>query len=225
MSNHTVFLVEDQENTRERLQVIVDSHPQLTVMGTVSTCEEARSFLSKTSPDVLLIDLGLPDGSGVDIIREVSESSSNTEIMVITVFGDEKHVVTAIEAGASGYLLKDGDSDYIGDSIIQMINGGSPISSSIARYLLRRFQEPLTKDIPTDNSDTPKLTKRESEVLEFVAKGFSYNEIAETLSMSVHTVTSHIKHIYRKLAVRSRGEAVFEAMQLGLINVTNKTNS
>lgn len=141
--------------------------------------------------------------------------------MVVTVFADEAHVVAALEAGASGYLLKDGSAEYIADSITQMLAGGSPISTSIARYLLRRFRD--TPDAAPDGkrgeNDAPRLTARESDVLELVAKGFSYSEIGAALGMSVHTVTSHIKHIYRKLAVRSRGEAVFEASQLGLIKL------
>lgn len=220
MKKYSVLLVEDQPTTRERLKRVVEEHPNLFIIADVSTCTEAREELSKRLPDVLLIDLGLPDGDGIDIIRQVSNENTKTEIMVITVFADERHVVAAIEAGASGYLLKDGGSDYIGESIMQMLSGGSPISASIARYLLRQFRQSTnTRNTCNDNKTLPRLTAREKEVLELVAKGFSYNEIASALGMSGHTVTTHIKHIYKKLAVRSRGEAVFEAMQLGILSV------
>lgn len=218
MQTYSVLLVEDDQNTRERLASIVAAHPQLNVTAAVGTCLEAQAELKKGFPAVLLSDLGLPDGNGLDLIRFVSSHNPQTESMVITVFGDEKNVLAAIEAGASGYLLKDGDSSYIGQSIMQMLAGGSPISASIARFLLKRFKPASIE--PTSSPDPrPALTAREQAVLELVAKGFSYVEIAKTLDMSVHTATSHIKHIYRKLAVNSRSEAVFEAMQLGIIKL------
>lgn len=216
MDNYRVLLIEDQDTTRQRLKQIVNQHENLEIINDVDCCAAAIPLIDESQPDVMLVDLGLPDGSGLDLIKHARKTSPKTEIMVITVFGDERHVISAIENGASGYLLKDGDPEYIGDAIIQMVNGGSPISASIARYLLRRFNKEPTQDIQDEN--LPKLTKREQEVLELVAKGFTYAEIADTLSMSIHTVTSHIKHIYKKLSVNSRGEAVFEAMQLGLID-------
>ena len=173
--------------------------------------------LRQNNPDVLLTDLGLPDSHGIDLIRTARIKNEQIEIMVISVFGDEKNVVSAIEAGATGYLLKDGDSEYIGDSIIDLISGGSPISPSIARHLLKRFK--TSKQEKATDQTAPSLTKREMEVLKAVAKGLTYIEIADLLSMSPNTVTSHIKHIYRKLEVRSRSEAVFEAVQLGLIDL------
>ena len=222
MQTHSVLLVEDQDHTRERLARVIEGHPQLTLLAAVGTFAEAQEQLAKQPPRVLLTDLGLPDGNGIDLIRTAQANHPETDCMVITVFGDEKHVIGAIEAGASGYLLKDGSADYIGQSIMQMLNGGSPISASIARYLLKRFQAPpaANPSEPTP-ADAPKLTEREQEVLKLIAKGFAYGEIADMLHLSVHTVTSHIKQIYRKLAVRSRGEAVYEAMQLGLLNIND----
>lgn len=174
--------------------------------------------LDKAQPDVLLVDLGLPDGDGTDLIHEVYRRGYSTDAMVITVFCDEKHVVRAIEAGATGYILKDGSNSYIASSIIQLKQGGSSISAPIARYLLNRFhnEEP---EIENKDVDLPHLTEREKEVLAKLSYGFNFTEIAEILDVSPHTVTSHVKHIYRKLAVRSRSEAVFEAVQLGLIDI------
>lgn len=173
--------------------------------------------LEKVSPDVLLTDLGLPDGHGTTLIRTARNKDEGIEIMVVSVFADERNVLDAIEAGATGYLLKDGNADYIAESILQLMAGGSPISPSIARHLLRRFNKPPAIAVKDDSA--PHLTKRETEVLQGVAKGLSYNEVADMLGMSPNTITSHIKHIYRKLEVRSGKEAVFEAVQLGLIEI------
>jgi len=219
MSNadrYNVAVVEDEPLTRERIRLAVEQHPALSVVASAGNCADGRQIIQQYRPDVLLVDLGLPDGHGTELIRLVQNTLPKTEIMVITVFGDEKNVLSAIEAGATGYLLKDGDSDYIGQSIMQMLEGGSPISAAIARHLLKRFRLP-TADPAHSREDSPTLTPREQQVLELVAKGFSYAEISSTLGMSVNTTTSHIKHIYRKLSVNSRGEAVFEAIQLGLV--------
>ena len=214
-AQYRVAIIEDEPTTRQRIREAVDIHPEFEVIGDVANCAQGRPLIQDHQPDVLLVDLGLPDGHGTELIRLAQTASPKTEIMVITVFGDERNVLSAIEAGATSYLLKDSDSDHIGQAIKQMLDGGSPISASIARHLLKRFRP----DPAPANNDEEKisLTQREREVLELVAKGLSYSEIGETLGMSVHTVTSHIKHIYRKLSVNSRGEAVFEAAQLGLI--------
>lgn len=213
----SVVVVEDQPQTRAKLVDIIHEQAQFKLVGEAGDCATALTLIKEQKPDVLLVDLGLPDGSGIDVIGTTRLISPKTEMMVITSFGDEKHVVSAIEAGATGYLLKDGAAETIVSSMLDMLAGGSPISPSIARYLLKRFQPQQ----PEPNEDAPKLTTREREVLEFVAKGFAYAEIANLLDMSTHTVTSHIKSIYRKLSVNSRGQAVFEAMQLGLIKRPN----
>ncbi|MEZ5584372.1 MAG: response regulator transcription factor [Candidatus Competibacteraceae bacterium] len=216
---HDVLLVEDDQHTRERLARVIEGHPQLNLLAAVDCCSAARQVLAAHQPRVLLTDLGLPDGNGIELIREVQRNQPPTEVMVITVFGDEKHVISAIEAGASGYLLKDGGADYIGQSIMELLTGGSPISPAIARHVLRRFQRPPEPSPAPKQvaADAPKLTGREQEVLQLIAKGFSYGEIADMLNVSSHTITTHIKKIYQKLSVRSRGEAVFEATQMGLI--------
>lgn len=215
IKEYKVAIIEDEPVTRKRIKSAVEHHSELSVVATAGNCSEGRNIIKSHKPDVLLVDLGLPDGHGTELIQLAQSVSPNTEIMVITVFGDEKNVISAIEAGATGYLLKDGDAGYIGQSIIQMLNGGSPISAAIARHLLKRFKPAAQIEDP--DVHIPCLTTREQEVLKLVAKGFSYAEIANILEMSVHTATSHIKHIYRKLSVNSRGEAVYEAMQLGLI--------
>ena len=214
---HRVLIVEDNAETRRSIEANVERHPKLAVVGAVGTVAEALEAL-QTPPDVLLVDLGLPDGSGTDVIRHAATLNPQPEIMVITVFGDERHIVGAIEAGATGYLLKDADSSAIADAILQLVDGGSPITPVIARHMLKRFQTGAA-DERQPVPDAPHLTPRETEVLRLVSRGYSNNEIAELLEMSFHTVTSHVKHIYRKLSVRSRSEAVFEAAQLGIIDI------
>jgi DNA-binding NarL/FixJ family response regulator len=137
--------------------------------------------------------------------------------MVITVFGDERHVVAAIEAGALGYLLKDGSAEYVGRSILALVAGGSPVSPAIARHLLRRFGSPAAGVAGGDAP--PRLTERESETLRLIMKGFSYAEAASVMGVAESTVTSHVRSIYRKLEVHSRSEAVYEALQLGLVKL------
>ena len=205
------------------------SQPGFEIIAAVGCVADACEFLAQDSGvDVLLVDLGLPDGSGVEIIRYAVSLAAPPEIMVITVFGDEKHVVSAIEAGASGYLLKDEDAATIGHSIEQLLAGGSPITPVVARHILKRFKpdsepdkaaEPpkLGREINPDQ--IPQLTPREAEVLQLVARGYTNNEIGELFNVSFHTINSHVKHIYRKLSVRSRSEAVYEASQLGLIDL------
>ncbi|MEP6702975.1 MAG: response regulator transcription factor, partial [Betaproteobacteria bacterium] len=167
-------------------------------------------------------DLGLPDGSGIDIIRETAAMYPDCDIMVVTVFGDEDHVLASIEAGAAGYVLKDSiPGEFLG-LLRQLRAGGSPIAPVIARKLLTRFKVDAARAAgakPAAPADARPnvLSPRETEVLTYIAKGFSFNEIADLLDMSAHTVTTHVKRIYQKLAVHSRGEAVYEATQMGLL--------
>jgi DNA-binding NarL/FixJ family response regulator len=222
MTAHSVLLVEDDAPTRERLARSIRVSTKLTLIAAVGGCAEARAWLQRAVPDVLLTDLGLPDGNGIELIRELRARAPGALAMVITVFGDEGSVLGAIEAGASGYLLKDGTSEYIGESILSLLAGGSPISPSIARHLLRRFQsaEPAPSELPA-SATTPHLTARELEVLQYITKGFSFGEIAGLLGISAHTVTAHVRSIYRKLEVSSRGAAVYEAVNLGLIKMND----
>jgi DNA-binding NarL/FixJ family response regulator len=210
----TVLVVEDDAPTRARLARAVEADARLRLVGLAATACEGIDVLRREVPDVLLVDLGLPDRSGIDVIRAARQLSADTQAMVVTVFGDEKSVVGAIEAGARGYLLKDGSEGEISGAILELRAGGSPISARIARHLLTRFQEPA----PAPHG-APSLTEREREILDCVVKGFTFPEIARLLEISAHTVTTHVRHIYRKLEVRSRSEAVYEALSLGLVKI------
>lgn len=222
---YSVLVVEDDAPTRAHLARAIEAHPSLELVAARGTLGEAREDVSRIAPDVLLTDLGLPDGSGIDLIRHTRQKAPTSQIMVVTVFGDEKNVISSIEAGASGYLLKDGTSEAIGESVMQLMQGGSPMSAPIARRLLERFRSDAPSEPPESEgeSEAPRartsLTGRETEILQLIAKGFSFPEIASLLSISAHTVTSHVRHIYEKLEVNSRGEAVYEAVQQGLIKM------
>ncbi|MDQ6975011.1 MAG: response regulator transcription factor [Mariprofundaceae bacterium] len=211
-NHHQVVVIEDDPHTRTYLAEAIDATPELQVIGTAGCCADALVLLRK-EPDIALIDLGLPDGSGLDVIRERVNKKSKTEFVVITVFGDESHVIPALEAGASGYLLKDSAMPDIAALIAQVLNGGSPISPIIARKLLKRFH------LTSNSKETIRLTNREFEILNLMAKGYTPQETAGYLYVSYHTVVAHIRHIYEKLEVSSRTEAVFEASRRGLIKL------
>ena len=224
MPSHDVLLVEDDPPTRARLASVIEQHPDLVLAAAAGTCRDGREALERLEPAVLLTDLGLPDGSGIDLIRFAREHRGRTQSMVITVFGDEQHVVAAIEAGALGYLLKDATSDTIGRSILEMLAGGSPMSAPVARYLLKRFGPPAASgaDAPAavvGANPGPALSEREHEVLRYIVKGFTYAEIARIAGLSAHTVATYVRRVYGKLEVHSRGEAVYEALSSGLVKV------
>ncbi len=211
-----VMIVEDDLSFLNRSVKIVAADPDFELVAAVRDGASARESLARGAPDVLLVDLGLPDVSGVEIIRETARRYPETDILVVTVFGDEAHVLASIEAGATGYLLKDSlPEEFIG-VIKELRAGGSPISPVIARQLLKKLR-PAGTVMETPAEDRSELSGRESETLTLIAKGFGFAEIAELLKISPHTVTTYVKKIYQKLAVHSRGEAVYEATRMGLL--------
>jgi len=216
-SRPRILVVEDDEPTRGRLVRALAAHAEeLELAAAVGTCAEALRALRSDPPEVLLVDLDLPDGHGIELIRAARALSADTQAMVVTVFGDEKSVLGAIEAGARGYLLKDESAEGVGAAILQLLAGGAPITPAIAQHLILRFQ---ARPPSAGREAGPALSKRELEVLELVVKGFTFGEIAGLLELSPHTVGTFVRRIYRKLEVRSRGEAVFEALQLGIVKL------
>lgn len=222
VTQHAVMIVEDDEQTRARLADKVRDCPQLAVSALAGCCADAIAMLDDKPPDVLLVDLGLPDGDGAELIEYAAGLSKQINIMVITVFGDEQRVMRAIRCGASGYLLKTDDSSDICQSIHELLDGGAPISPVIARYLIRYFREGMDEGASA-NSDLG-LSDRELEVLRLAAKGYTYQEVADLLGLSVNTVGTHTRNVYRKLEVSSRSEAVYEAGRLGLVDVPRRTD-
>ena len=222
-NNHSkarVSLIEDCPIVLKRFVDILQRSKVFSLGFSCSTVKLGLDNLLSTPSDVLLLDLGLPDGDGVELIEFIEKQGLSTKVIVITVFNDEKHILDAISAGAMGYLLKDEEYQEIEVSITQMLNGGSPISPSIARHLLKRFQSSVLScpdDIIEHNKNKVKLTRREIEILQQISKGFTCKEISAIENLSYHTIATHVRNIYKKLSVNSRAEAVFEAYNMGLL--------
>jgi len=212
-----VLVVEDDADTRRYLAQALGAGEARYRVRTAATLGEGLAELEDAPPRVLLVDLGLPDGNGLDLIRAARAKSSAILPLVITVFGDEASVIGAIEAGAQGYILKSEAPDDLREAVAQVIAGGAPISPGIASHLLRRFAESAAQGPHTDEG--PGLTGREQDVLKLLVRGLPYQEVADALAISRNTVASHVKSIYRKLEVGSRGEAVFEALSRGIVKV------
>jgi DNA-binding NarL/FixJ family response regulator len=223
----SVLLVEDDAPTRWRLHdALAAAAFEVTPAATLTEARAALATPHRPAPKVLLTDLQLPDGHGTELIREVRQRFPETEIMVISILGDEESVISAITVGATGYLLKDAFPTDIAATVRDLFAGHSPISASIARFIVRRTQgtsqgqsHQQARPSPLPALNTVKLTPREIDILWGIAKGFSYADIADNLGLSRLTVPGHIKSIYRKLEVNTRGEAVYEALQQGLIRL------
>jgi DNA-binding NarL/FixJ family response regulator len=209
-----VLIVEDDPRTRERLARVVTGEPRFELCGSAGSLEQAKLAIAQRVPGVVLLDLGLPDGNGVSLIHLLQKLSTGVEVLVISVMGDERSVLGAIEAGAGGYLLKDSaDGDVIA-AIDQLLEGGAPLSPAIAVHLMRRLQSPPAQPAREEGL---RLSERELELLKLIAKGLSYDEVGRLMGLRYNTVASYAKELYRKLQVHSRSEAIFEATQLGLV--------
>ena len=217
----SVALVEDDDKFRLALCSVVNAAEGLRLLGAAATLAEGRTLLTRLAldmqPDVLLVDLELPDGSGLALIEETRRRHPECDVMVVTVFGDERNVLRALECGATGYLLKDMPGAELAEHIRRLHAGGSPISPVIARQLLQRFQSAAAPAPAVPPAFAPALSPREQAVLDLISKGFTFDEIARLQEVSSHTVSTYVKRIYAKLQVRSKTEAVYEATKLGLL--------
>lgn len=211
-----IVLVEDNVHYQQAVIQSINRAEDMTLIGMADTLAEALNLLKLPAPDVLLVDLGLPDGSGIKLIHAANLAWSTCNIMVCTALGDEAHVIRSIEAGASGYLLKDSHPDNILSEIRSLHNGGSPISPLIARQILTRFHT-STSITSSAQNNIPQLSVREQQVLELIMRGFTTEEISKLLSVSRYTVQTYIRRTYAKLNVSSKTEAIYEAQQHGLL--------
>jgi len=199
----SVSIVEDDAQVRSSLARLIDGSPGCSCVSQHGSAENALQEIPGIKPDVTLMDINLPGINGVECVRRLKPQLPATQIIMLTVYQNTEHIFNALEAGATGYLLKQTPPDELLTAIREVHAGGSPMSSHIARKIVQSFQQAVT---PSPGAQT--LTPREAQVLDLLAKGFLYKEIAETTKTTYATVHTHIRHIYEKLHVRSRTEAV-----------------
>jgi DNA-binding NarL/FixJ family response regulator len=214
VTDHSVLIVEDRPDIAARLADAIAATETLVVAGHAATLDQGMNMLFDLRPRILLVDIGLPDGSGVDAVRACADADWPVDALVVSIFGDEARVLEAIQAGAKGYVLKGGDFAQIGRDILSVLEGGSPISPGIARHLLAAVKHGGTGGM---NAGQSPLTERETEILKAVARGYKRHEIASQLGISAGTVGNHITSIYRKLKVGSNMEAVARASRKGFL--------
>ena len=204
----SVAIVEDNADFRATLARYLDDAPGHRCVCACSTSEEALQKIPRLVPDVVLMDIHLPNMSGVDCTRHLKQLCPSLQILILTVYEDNERVFGALKAGASGYLLKRSDPADILHAIQEVKQGGAPMSSQIARRVVQSFRETANGTLKDQ-----KLSQREEEILQHLSKGYSTKEIADRLSVSVNTVRTHLQHIYEKLHVRSRTEAVVKFLK------------
>jgi DNA-binding NarL/FixJ family response regulator len=198
-----VAIVEDNNQFRTALEAIVTQEKDTTLVGSYTSAEKALSALEQTPPDIAIVDISLPGMRGTELIVRLKDKIRQTQFMVCTIHDDNDTIFEALKSGASGYILKDPvTAEEIVKAIHDLYNGGSPMSPFIARKVIGTFQKPVINDV---NS---LLSQREKEVLELVAKGLLYKEIALRLTISTETVKKHLKNIYHKLHVQNKVEAL-----------------
>lgn len=222
-----LFIVEDDAVLRAGLAERISREPDIVVVGQAHCLHAALDAFAADSgaADVLLVDLGLPDGSGLELIETVRKGQSAAKVLVFTVLGDRKTISDALAVGADGFILKDTDPTELARAIRAARDGGVPISPKAAAQLLRAFRQQAETAPPQADAQGGEdfgLTTRERETLETLARGFTQREAARILGVSPHTIVSHVKAIYQKMAVNSRSEAVFEAIQSGLIKLDGR---
>lgn len=219
--NTKLYLIEDDLSILAFLKQALELRTDWELIGHSSTCEDAQNYAALHQADVYLIDLGLPDGRGEDLIRLLRRTNPHAELLVFTVFGEESRLMEALESGATGYVLKGCTGQELVSAIEQILSGGAPISALLARMMLKKFQ-PMTKQVQTvhaqaetDRGDV--LSDREMDVLKLVAQGYLNKEIAGKLGISLHTVGSHVKNLYLKLSVHTKVQVVRAAQERGLV--------
>jgi len=216
-----VLIVEDEYVIQRRLKIILSNLGyQDDVLLFANTVKEAYAVLQQQPIALALVDLGLPDGSGISIIEKIREQDAQALILVVSAWSTQDSLFRAIQAGATGYVLKERDDVEVALAIRSILRGGAPIDPFVAREILKQISIPTISGTVEQNrpaADQETLPQREQEILSLVAQGLSNREIAEQLCVSRYTVESHIKHIYRKLSVSKRTKAVSTARHLGIL--------
>ena len=213
-----VGIVEDERAARENWVKILNAHPKLTCVAACATGEDALKRLPDCQPDVILMDINLPGMLGIKCTALLKERLPAAYILMVTAFSNNDYIFESLQAGASGYLLKSKSSEEVTNSIIEVMEGGVPMTGQIARRVIEVFRKPVPQ-----GQENPQLTPREQEILQWIAKGLSNKEIASQINTTVHTVGKHIEHIYEKLHVHCRTEAA--AKYFGSADKTIMINS
>ncbi|MFT6756343.1 MAG: DNA-binding NarL/FixJ family response regulator [Chitinophagales bacterium] len=215
-SINKVLIVEDHAEAAKVLADVVKlkfDNPEVTITGTIAS---GFKYLNADSFDMALLDIGLPDGCGIDLVRHINIYSEKTLSIVTTIFDDEKHLFEALQAGACGYLLKGYSAEELGKYLNEAVEGKPPLSPDVAQSVLTYFRETDAKPEPTAELDQIDLSERETEILTFIAKGYQVKEVSELLEISANTVAFHIKKIYKKLNIHNRAEATAAAVNRDL---------
>lgn len=202
-SKHRIAIVEDDPETRNLLVEFAQTTPELELVGQYGSAEDAIRGLPRDRPDVVLMDINLPKITGVECVRQLKPQLQQTQFLMLTVYEDQDHIFAALAAGATGYLLKGTKREDLEAGIRQIMEGGSPMSSGIARKVVYSFAQ-----AEASRNAIQKLSPRETDVLALLTKGYLYKEIADALGVTVPTVNTHIRHIYEKLQVQSRSQAI-----------------
>lgn len=212
------LIIEDHYETGQWLSALVSKAFEHVETHHVLTITEADQFILNNTINLALVDINLPDGSGIDFLARLQLCSRDTYSVIVTIYDDADHLFPAIRAGADGYILKDQSDEIITEKLKGILKGDPPLSPAIARKMLEYFR---SENQAEHNHHRYKLnlTRREEEVLVLVARGLSRREIAETLNLSIHTIARYIKDLYRKLDINSRAEAAIIACQVGLIKM------
>jgi DNA-binding NarL/FixJ family response regulator len=209
--NNGVLIYEDNAKLRESLISMLEFSEQYVVLGAFSDCSNVENQVKEFSPDIILMDIDMPHVNGIQAVQLIRKFNTKIQILMITIFDDTSHVFDAIYAGANGYLLKKFISTKLIHSMEECMQGGAPMSPSIARMVIGKLQK--NDDSKTDYS----LTERETETLRSLSQGNSYKMIADELHISIDTVRTHIKRIYEKLHVHSQTEAIVKAIRENLV--------
>jgi DNA-binding NarL/FixJ family response regulator len=208
----TVSIVEDNEQLRSTLARMISRAEGFQCLGDYGTAEAALEAIPKNAPNVVLMDINLPGMNGVECVRKLKPLAPTTQVVMLTAYEDTENIFNSLAAGASGYLLKRSKSAEILEAIRDVQNGGSPMTTHIARKVVQSFQG-AAKAAPAATEPSEELSPREQEVLDLLSQGFMYKEISDKLGISFETVRTYIRRIYEKLHVRTRTEAVAKALR------------
>lgn len=209
-----VIIFDDNKDRRDSLEMLIGLHPRMICVATFENCRHLHDAIRNSQPDVVLMDIDMPGMSGIEAVKEIRKVWPSLHILMQTVFEDEARITASISAGADGYILKKVSPEKLIEGILDVMEGGAPMTPSVARYVLRMFQSQPEK---STSRTTDFLSPREKEILSHLVNGLSYKMIAAECGISIFTVNAHIRKIYEKMQVHSVAEAVSKALRDGVV--------